>query len=48
MRHFMMYLQRFLPASRGLFSVVFAELTGANKRDLCPESKQALIQPPTP
>ena len=36
----------FYPASRGLFSVVFAELTGARKRDLCPGSKRTLIQPP--
>ena len=34
------------PASRGLFSIVFAELTGMGKRDLCPGLKQALIQPP--
>ena len=32
-----------LPASRGLFSVVFAELTGARKRDLCPGSKRSVL-----
>ena len=31
------------PASRGLFSVVFAELTGARKRDLCPGSKRTVL-----
>ena len=31
------------PASRGLFSVVFSELTGARKRDLCPGSKQTVL-----
>ena len=31
------------PASRGLFSVVFAELTGARKRDLCPGSKWTVL-----
>ena len=35
------------PASRDLFSVVFAELMGARKRDLCPGSKRSLIQPPS-
>ena len=29
--------------SRGLFSVVFAELTGARKRDLCPGSKRTVL-----
>ena len=33
------------PASRDLFSVVFPELTGPRKRDLCPGSKRTLIQP---
>ena len=37
----------FFPASGGLFSVVFAEVTGARKRDLCPGSKRSLIQPPS-
>ena len=31
------------PASRGLFSVVFAEMTGARKRDLCPGSKRTVL-----
>ena len=31
------------PASRGLFSVVFAELTGARKRDLCPGSRRTAL-----
>ena len=31
------------PASRGLFSVVFAELTGARKRNLCPGSKWTVL-----
>ena len=31
------------PASRGLFPVAFAELTGARKRDLCPGSKQTIL-----
>ena len=31
------------PASRGLFSVVFAELMGARKRDLCPGSKRTVL-----
>ena len=31
------------PSSRGLFSVVFAELTGARKRDLCPGSKRTVL-----
>ena len=31
------------PASRGLFSVVFAELTGARKRDLCPGLKRTVL-----
>ena len=35
------------PASKGLFSVVFAELTGAWKRDLCPGPKRTMIQPPS-
>ena len=35
------------PASRGHFSIVFAELTGTRKRYLCPGSKRTLIQPPS-
>ena len=31
------------PASRGLFSVVFAELPGERKRDLCPGSKWTVL-----
>ena len=30
-------------ASRGLFSIVFAELTGARKRDVCPGSKRTVL-----
>ena len=37
----------FFPTSRGLFSVVFDELMGARKRDLCPRLKRTLIQPPS-
>ena len=32
-------LSKKCPAGRGLFSLVFAELTGARKKDLCPGSK---------
>ena len=31
------------PSSRGLFSVVFAELTGARKGDLCPRLKRTVL-----
>ena len=31
------------PAGGGLFSVVFAELTGARKRDLCPGLKRTVL-----
>ena len=37
------YRARSFPASRGLFSVVFAELTGTRKRDLCPGSKRTAV-----
>ena len=39
-------LQWYFPASRGLFSVVFAELMGVRKRDLCPGSKQTVLSMP--
>ena len=35
------------PTTRGLFCIVFDELTGARKRDLCPGLKWTLIQPPS-
>ena len=36
--------QAFLfPASRGLFSIVFAELTSTRKRDLCPGLKRTVL-----
>ena len=38
---------KIFPASRGPFSIVLAELMGVRKRDLCPGSKQTLIQPST-
>ena len=31
------------PVSRGLFSAVFAELTGVRKSDLCPGSKRTVM-----
>ena len=31
------------PASKGLFPIVLAELTGTRKRDLCPGSKKTLL-----
>ena len=34
-------------ASRGLFSVVFAELMGARKRYICPGLQRTLIKPPS-
>ena len=41
--YFLHNLRQKFPASRGLFSVVFAELTGARKRDLCPGSKRTVL-----
>ena len=39
---YFVYIHQY-PASRGLFSDAFAELTGARKRDLCPGSKQTVL-----
>ena len=41
--YFLHNLRQKFPASRGLFSIVFAELTGARKRDLCPGSKRTVL-----
>ena len=41
LQHF--HVQCTFPASRGLFSIVFAELTGVRKRDLCPGLKQTVL-----
>ena len=34
------FMASMFPASRGLFSIVLAELMGARKRDLCPGLKR--------
>ena len=43
MKIFNTTIKLFFPASRGLFSVVFAELMGARKRHLCPGSKRTVL-----